>query len=258
MATTFENPPLVSGRRERTPGETAVGAGLADALNLHVGSTLAAELPTGTEVRFRVTGIVSALENEGLVAYTRPRRLLAADPQIASTIAVRLAPGASAGAVRAEVAALGYPASTVGGVTSHNAAFLAVLADLVRTVAVVDALVCLFAVVQMLGLTAAERSQAVAVLRAAGAGPRQVTQVFLGSAMIVVVVAAPLAVLLERLLLGPRAAGLAASYASLSLTAGPAVIAVVALGLAIVAAVAALVVSRGAVRQPPSIALRGD
>ena len=254
----FENPPLQAGRREQAPDEAAVGAGLADALNLHVGSTLAAELPTGVEVRFRVTGIVSSLENQGLLAYVQPRRLLAADPAVGSSIAVDLDPGASAGRVKAEVAALGYPVTTVGGVTSHNAKFLVILANLLRTVAVVDALVCLFAVVQMLGLTATERSQAVAVLRAAGARPRQITQVFLGAAVVVVLAAAPLAVLLERLLLGPRTASLAAGYATISLSADLLVMAAVAMGLIAVAVIAALVVSRSAIRRPPAVALRGE
>ena len=54
--TEFEAPPLAEGRRVRGPGEVEVGLGLADALGLRPGSTLAAQLPSGAEVRFRVVG----------------------------------------------------------------------------------------------------------------------------------------------------------------------------------------------------------
>ena len=61
--------------------------------------------------------------------------------------------------------------------TSHSAGFLAVLATLLRTVSAIDGLVCLYAVVQMLSLTAFERRTAVATLRACGARPAQLHQV---------------------------------------------------------------------------------
>ena len=43
--TEFEAPPLAAGRRVRSPDEVEVGLGLADALGLRPGSTLAAQLP---------------------------------------------------------------------------------------------------------------------------------------------------------------------------------------------------------------------
>ena len=72
------------------PDEVEVGVGLADALGLRPGSTLAAQLPGGGEVRFRVAGIVRALENDGRIAWVRPDRLLAADPDLPPQVVVRL------------------------------------------------------------------------------------------------------------------------------------------------------------------------
>ena len=70
--TEFEAPPLAEGRRVRSPGEVEVGLGLADALGLRPGSTLAAQLPSGAEVRFRVAGIVRALEHDGRIGWVQP------------------------------------------------------------------------------------------------------------------------------------------------------------------------------------------
>ena len=71
--TRFEAPPLASGRRMRAAGEAEVGLGLADALGLRAGSTLAAQAPGGGEMRLRVAGVVRALENRGRVAYVARR-----------------------------------------------------------------------------------------------------------------------------------------------------------------------------------------
>ena len=97
--TEFEAPPLASGRRVRGPGDVEVGLGLADALGLRPGSTLAAQLPSGEEVRFRVSGVVRALENDGRIAWVRSDRLLAASPRLGASLAVRLEPGADRAAV---------------------------------------------------------------------------------------------------------------------------------------------------------------
>ena len=52
--TAFEAPPLAEGRRVRGPGEAEVGLGLADALGLRPGATLAVQLEGAGELRFRV------------------------------------------------------------------------------------------------------------------------------------------------------------------------------------------------------------
>jgi predicted lysophospholipase L1 biosynthesis ABC-type transport system permease subunit len=86
--TRYEAPPLAAGRRLRGPGEAEVGAGLADALGLQPGSTLAVQLPNGRETRFRVSGIVRALEHDGRIAWVGTDRLLDTDPAITPALAV--------------------------------------------------------------------------------------------------------------------------------------------------------------------------
>ena len=75
--TRFEAPPLAYGRRLRGRGEIEVGLGLADALGLRPGSALAVQLPDGSEARYRVAGVVRALENNGRIAWVAPDRLQA-------------------------------------------------------------------------------------------------------------------------------------------------------------------------------------
>src|SRR5439155_7968847 len=72
--TRFEAPALAQGRRLRRPDEVEVGLGLAQILNLYPGSTLAAQLPNGRELRYRVVGVVRALERQGRVAYVQAGR----------------------------------------------------------------------------------------------------------------------------------------------------------------------------------------
>src|SRR5207248_5181345 len=59
--TVFEAPPLAAGRRLRSGQEAEVGAGLANALGLTPGSTLALAFSTGSELRLRVAGVVGSL-----------------------------------------------------------------------------------------------------------------------------------------------------------------------------------------------------
>jgi ABC-type antimicrobial peptide transport system permease subunit len=264
--TRFEAPPLAEGRRIANDREVEVGLGLAQALELHPGATLAAQLPSGAEVRFRVAGVVRALPNHGRVAYVEPRRLLAAAPFLSSTIAVRLEPGANAAAVRRAAAATGAVASSSGGLggdavqgwATRNSGFVSVLVALLRAVAVLDGVVCLYVLVQMLALTAQERRSAVAVLRALGASRAQVTAVFAGSALVVVALAAPTAALAERGALGPVVSRLAAAYVSLPLGAGAVAVAIVALGGVATALAAAAYVARAAVRERVVAGLRTE
>ena len=257
--TVFETQPLASGRRVRGPAEAEIGVGLADVLGLRPGSTLPVQLPSGREVRFRVVGLVRALENDGRVAYVQPDRLIAAAPDSSPTVAVRLDPGADRGAVNAALADLGaFPEAAVGGATSNNARFLGVLADLLRAVAALNALVCLYALVQSLALTALERRNAIAVLRAGGITRRHLALVFAGGAALVVVLAAPLGLLLERILLGPGVSRLAADYAALPLVAGPGQVAAVAAGLAGVAAASSAWVGWRIARESVVAGLRAE
>lgn len=261
--TAFEAPALDSGRRVARDGEAEVGVGLASALGVRVGSTLATQLPTGREARFRVVGVVRALDNDGRVAYVRPARLLAAGVAPARTLAVRLAPGTPLPAARDALAALapgGVPAVTgdAGAATASSASFLTSIASLVRVVALVDALVCLFALAQALALATRERRGDIALLRALGAGRPTLTLLFTGAAAVLVAPAAVLGLLLERFVFGPVVAHLAAGYVSLPLGAGVLESLVVVLGLGAMAGGAALWAGVRAQRDPIVTGLREE
>lgn len=258
--TDYEAPPLAEGRRVAGDHEVEVGLGLSQALNLSLGSTLAAQLASGDEVRFRVVGIVRALENEGRIAYVRPPPLLRAEPSLAATagVAVLVDTGSSKAAVTDELREAGYAPQSVEGVTIANGGFLDVLAALLRSVAVVDGLVCLYALAQMLALTAQERRGAVALVRALGGAQRQVAAVLAGSALVVALLAAVAGIALQRLVVAPAASGLASSYVSLSLDAGLAQAVLVTIGLVVLAVAASAWVARAAVREPIVAGLRED
>ena len=128
---------------------------------------------------------------------------------------VKLARGADRAAVTRRLATLGAQPAAVGGATTRNGAFLGTLAALLRVVAIVDALVCLYALVQGLGLVARERAPTLALLRATGAEGATVGAVLAGAALAVALPAAVLALALERLVLAPLVGHLAAGYADL-------------------------------------------
>lgn len=255
----FESPPLLEGRRAARPGETTIGLGLAQALGLRRGSTLAVQLTSGREVRLQVTGVVMGLENDGRIAYARAVPALRSDPALPATVAIRLNSGASESAVSRRLSALapGAPAPTPAtGATSRNVAFLGTLAALLRVVAAVNGLVCLYVLVQALGLVAIERRPMVALLRAVGSSGRQIALVFAGAGLAVAALAAPLAVLLERLLLGPAVGSLAADYVALPLASGVGQIVLVVLGVCALALAAAAAVARRVQREPVAVGLR--
>jgi ABC-type antimicrobial peptide transport system permease subunit len=256
--TRFEDPPLDSGRRVRANGEAEIGVGLAQALGIGVGSTLAVQVPSGGEARFRVVGTVRALDDNGRVAYVRPPRLLAADPGTNPQIVVRLDHGADRAAVSQRLAALGAQPSAVGGATTRNGAFLGTLAALLRAVAIVNALVCLYALVQALGLVARERRPTLALLRATGAEGPTVGAVLAGAALAVALPAAVLAILLERFVLAPLVARLAAGYADLGPPSSASQAALALGGLAVLGLVAAAWVARRATAEAPVEGLREE
>jgi ABC-type antimicrobial peptide transport system permease subunit len=255
----FESAPLAAGRRVAGPVEAEVGAGLADALGLAPGATLAALLPNGRELRFRVVGVVRALDNDGRVAFVRSGRLLRADPAIAPLLVVRLTPGADVGAVRRQLTgATGTRPTRPGAATPRTGGFLSILAALLRVVAVVNGLICLYVVVQVLSLTARERRPAVALLRALGAGRGEIATVFAGAALAVAIPGALVGAVLEREVLAPAVSRLAGDYVSVPLATAPADIAVVAIGVAVLAAVAATWSSRRSAREPIVAGLREE
>jgi ABC-type antimicrobial peptide transport system permease subunit len=235
--TVFEAPPLMSGQRLRGRDQAEVGLGLAQALGLAPGSTLAIELASGTELRLRVAGVVSSLDHDGRVAYVPAAALLAADPSAGSNeqLAVVLRPGANAGAVSA---AIGPSAAAATGAVGRGVPLVAVLRSILRAIAIVDGLVCLYALIQACAVTVQERRRTVSVLRAFGAGGAAVRRLLAGAVLALVVPAAVIGILLERLVLGPALSRLAASYVTLSLGASGLEIAAVLAGLALAGAIA--------------------
>jgi ABC-type lipoprotein release transport system permease subunit len=247
--TVFEAPPLTSGRRLRGRDEAEVGSGLAQALGLTAGSTLAIALPSGVELRLRVAGIVSSLDHDGRVAYIPARALLGGDPSAPGTIAVRLDPGADAGRVTGALRDLGALPTAATGATARGVPLVQTLRAILRAVAIVDGLVCLYALIQTCALTLQERRRTVAVLRATGAGAAAIRRLLIGVVFGLVVPAAAVGVVLERLVLGPAVAHLAANYATLDLAAGPLEITGVLAGLLGAGAGAVLWVTRMATRE---------
>ena len=256
--TRFESPPLADGRRLRGPGEVEVGLGLADALGLRPGSTLAVQLAGGTETRFRVAGVVRALENDGRIAWVRPDRLLDADPSLAPSLSVRLDGGADRPAVERALTELGAPPQAVGGASTRNAQFLGVLAAVLRGVGLAVGLVCLYALVQALAMTARERRGAVALLRAVGGDGATVRLVLLGAAAAVALPGALAGVALEAAVLGPLVARLAAGFASLPIAPGAGQVLLVVAGLLALAAIATALVARRVLREPVVAGLREE
>src|SRR6185312_15048438 len=179
--------------------------------------------------------------------YVQPQQLAGEAPY---EIAIRLRPSASATAVRWELRQTGiFAAAPSQGVTgqsvqgwaSRSSGFIDLLVALLRTVALIDGLVCLYAIAQLLALTVQERRSGLATVRALGGGSRQ-----LGS--IVAFAAAP--VVLAAIVVGPAVARLAASYVSLSLAPSPTAVAVTAAGLVAGAAVTVLWATRLVTRGP--------
>jgi ABC-type lipoprotein release transport system permease subunit len=256
--TRFESPPLASGRRVRAADEAEVGLGLADALGLRPGSTLVVQPRSPREARFRVVGVVRALQDEGRVAFVRPDRLDAAGAVLDGPMVLRLEPGADRARVARGLATLGARADPVRGATGDSGAFLDVLANLLRVVAATVALVCLHALVSALALTARERRGAVATLRASGADARALRRLLGGAAGAVVLPALVVAVALEAIVLAPLVARLAAGYADLPLGASLAQVALVAGALLGLSWIAAWLTGRRLAGEPVLAGLRED
>jgi ABC-type antimicrobial peptide transport system permease subunit len=256
--TRFEDPPLAAGRRLRGEREAEIGVGLAQALGIGPGATLAVQLPNGGEARYRVVGTVRALEEDGRVAYVRPGQILADDPGAQPQIMIRTGSGADTVAIGARLRDLGSVAARVGGATTRNGDFLGVLATLLRVVAAIDALVCLYALAQSLALTARERRPTLALLRATGAPVGTVGAVLAGAGLALAVPAALLGLALEHWVLAPFVSGLAAGYADLAARPQGGQAALVVAGLVGLAVAAAAWTARRAVAEPPVAGLREE
>jgi ABC-type lipoprotein release transport system permease subunit len=223
--------------------------GLADALGLSPGSTLAIALSSGSELRLRVAGLVSSLDHDGRVAYIPARALLAADPSAPYQVALVLRPNANYGQVTASLTRLGAQLSVTSGATARGVPLVDTLRTILRAIAIVDGLVCLYALIQACTLTVQERRRTVAVLRACGAGAGAVRRLLLGSTVALVAPAAVVGVVLERYVFGPALSRLAENYATLALGATSAEVLATIAGLALAGALAVVWVARQAVRE---------
>jgi ABC-type lipoprotein release transport system permease subunit len=252
----FVDPPLADGRRVRGPGEVEIGTGLATALGIGTGGTLAVQLQNGGEARFRVVGTVRALQDDGRVAFARPDRLLAADPGLQPDVAVRLQDGADRDEVASRLTAIGATPTAVGGATTSNRAFLDTLATVLQAVAALDGLVCLYALVRARALTARERRPTLALLRAQGAATPTVLRVLLGAGLVLALPGALVAFLLQRLVFSPLVSELAAGYADLGTAASTAAVVGVTGGFVLFAVLAGGWVARRVVAEPPVHGLR--
>ena len=254
--TEFEAPPLVSGPQapRRRGGRGRIGAG---------GRAWA---------RARLDAGGRAAIGDRVAAPRRRRRQLAG-PRWPRR--VRPSPGAAGGgSVRA--LAVGGPADAVSERRSgdegpdgargrarrrrvprpsRGAALVSVLRTILLAIAIVDGLVCLYALIQACALTVQERRGTVAVLRACGGGTLAVERLLAGAALALVVPAAIVGVLLERLLLGPALSRLAVNYATLELGASAGQLLVTMAGLAAAAAVAVAWVGGQAAREPVVVGL---
>ena len=138
-----------------------------------------------------------------------------------------------------ELEALGSTVTTTKGVVGSGQTLVDALRALLLTIAAVDGLVCLYTLAQALALTASERRSAIAVLRACGAGARlDPGAAGRGGARRPGARRRCSRSLLERLVLGPAVADIAAGYATLSLAADAAEIAVLLGGLGLIGALA--------------------
>ena len=140
----------------------------------------------------------------------------------------------------------GIAGQSVQGFAARSSGFLNLVIALLRSVAIVSGAVCLYAVAQVLALTAHERRRSLAVVRSFGASRSQIVLIFAGAAATIALLALPLGILVERLALGPLVAARAASYISLPLQAGPLEIAATAVFLGVGATVVALLLGRAA------------
>jgi predicted lysophospholipase L1 biosynthesis ABC-type transport system permease subunit len=247
--TPFEAPPLAAGRRLRSAAEVEVGQGLADALGVRVGGTLAVQT-SGGELRLRVAGIVRALEHDGRVAYARAGPVLRVLPGAPAVVAIRLRPGADAAAVRRAVQDVtGIAPRAPATATPRSRAFLGTLAAVVRVLAIVVGGVSLLALAQALAVTARERRATIAVLRSGGAGAAAIARLLAGAVAVLLIPGALLGLALERWVLGPAVTSLAAGYADLSLAPGAGQVALAGGVFALLAALAVALTLRRLLRE---------
>ena len=200
-------------------------------------------------MRLRVVGIVSSLQHDGRVAYVPASALLAEDPGAPSLIAVRATPTANQAKISAALSALGGEPTAATGATARGAPLVDVLRTILRAVAIVDGLVCLYALIQACALTAHERRRTLAILRACGAGAGAVGRLLVGAVLALIVPGAVIGIALERFAFGPALSRLAKNYATLPLNATMLDVLATLAGLGLAGAAAVIWVTRQSIRE---------
>ncbi len=246
----FAGRPLLSGRRAVEPGDTEVGAGLAQSLGLDVGGRLIAQVEQGGELQLTVTGIVQELAQDGRVAYTDVASLRAARPDLPADIAVRARSGVSVATLRTALEGQGLTVTTNSGLAPSGAPFLTTIVALLRVVAVVNGLVCAALVLLALVVLARERSETIGVLRTSGGSRRDVWALLFGAGVVLVAAALVAAYVLERFVFGPTLSGMVERYGVLPLAPNGADVVVVGLAGVVVVALTSALAARRYVRQP--------
>jgi ABC-type lipoprotein release transport system permease subunit len=129
---------------------------------------------------------------------------------------------------------------------------------LLRSVAAINAVVCLYAIGQALALTAHERQRALSIVRATGGSRRQIARIFASGAIFLIAAALAVGFAAERELIARGVARIAAPYVTLALGVDLATTGYVALGLLAGALVAAAWISRVVTARPVVTGLRQD
>ena len=180
----------MSGSRLRGRGQAEVGLGLAQALGLSPGSTLGDPARVGRASCGCGWPAWSARSTTTAASPTsrRPRCW----PPIRQPRPTSSSRSCSA---RARTPARSAPrsdrrAAPATGAVGRGVPLVAVLRSILRAVAIVDGLVCLYALIQACALTVQERRRTVSVLRAFGAGGAAVRRLLAGAVIALVVPAA--------------------------------------------------------------------
>jgi ABC-type antimicrobial peptide transport system permease subunit len=192
---------------------------------------------------------VSSLDHDGRVAYIPAQALLAADPSAPYQVAVVLQPNANYGTVSAALTRLGAQPTATSGATARGVPLVNTLRTILIVIAVVDGLVCLYALIQASTLTVQERRRTVAVLRASGAGPGAVRRLLFGATLALLVPAAAVGIVLEKYVFGPALSHLAENYATLVLDPTATEVLATLVGLGLAGAIATVWVARQASRE---------
>jgi ABC-type antimicrobial peptide transport system permease subunit len=160
---------------------------------------------------------VQELAQDGRIAYTPAATLLRVDPGLRGEIAVRIEPGVDVTRFRSTLSSHGLSSSVNSGLAPKGSSFLHTIVVLLRTVAVIDGLVCVALVLLSLIVLARERASTIGVLRAAGGTSRDVAALLAGAALLLLAISVPVGYALERFLLGPALSQMVARYGALPL-----------------------------------------